>query len=139
MLLHGLNFGLPPKSVCKEKTFAEFESLWAQLKHHTAASKKQRDSLKARLADLAYIYCDSKIDANDFVMKKECFFAINKLRRNDDIIITKPDKGSGVVILNKSDYIKKMDNILLDEIKFERIGPTSTCDNTTGIKLRLQK
>ena len=137
MLSHGLNFGLPPKSVRKEQTFAEFESLWAQLKHHSAASKEQRDSLKARLADLPCIHCDSKIDAHDFVMKKECFSAINKLRRSDDIIITKPDKVSGVVILNKNDYIKKMDTILLDETKFERIRPTSTCDNTTGIESRL--
>ena len=44
-----------------------------------------------------------------------------------------------MVILNKSDYIKKMDNILLDETKFERIGSTSTCDNTTGMESRLQK
>ena len=52
VLSHGLNFGLPSKSVRKEQTFAEFESLWALLKHHTAASKEQRDSLKAHLADL---------------------------------------------------------------------------------------
>ena len=102
-------------------------------------SKEQRDLLKARLADLAYIHCNSKIDAHDFVMKKECFSAINKVRRNDDIVITKSDKGSGVVILNKSAYIKKMDNILLDETKFERIGPTSTCGTTTGVESRLQK
>ena len=44
-----------------------------------------------------------------------------------------------MVILNKSDYIKKIDNILLDETKFERIGLTSTCDNTTSIESRLQK
>ena len=35
VLSHGLNFGLPPKSVSREQTFAEFESLWAQLRHHT--------------------------------------------------------------------------------------------------------
>ena len=32
-----------------------------------------------------------------------------------------------------------MDNIQLDETKFERFGPTSFCDNTTGIESRLQK
>ena len=91
VLSHGLNFGLPPKSVSGEQTFAEFESLWAQLRHHTAANKEQRDSLRARLADLAYLHCDSKINAHDFVMQKECFSVINKLRRNENIIITKPD------------------------------------------------
>ena len=121
------------------KPLLTFESLWAQLRHHTAANKEQRDSLRARLADLAYLHCDSKINAHDFVMQKECFSVINKLRRNESIIITKPDKGSGVVILNKDDYIEKMNNILRDETKFEYVGPVSTCDNTAGIESRLQK
>ena len=31
----------------------------------------------------------------------------------------KPDKGNGVVIVNKDDYHKKMDEILADSSKFE--------------------
>ena len=49
---HGLNFGLPPRHLCKEEIFAEFESLWVKLLHHSASSIEQRTSLKARLADL---------------------------------------------------------------------------------------
>ena len=33
---------------------------------------------------------------------------------NDDNIITKPDKSSGVVLLNKSDCVDKMNEILDD-------------------------
>ena len=139
VLSHGLSFGLPPKSVSKKQTSAEFESLWAQLQHHAAANKEQRDLLKARLADLAYIYCESKPDNHDIAMQKEWFSAITKLRRNDSITITKPDKGSGVVILNKSDYTNKMNNILHDETKFELVGLVSTCDNTAAIESRFQK
>ena len=65
------NYGLPSKSISKEQTFAEFESLWAQLQYHVAANKEQRDSLKACLADLAYIYCESKPDNLDIAMQKE--------------------------------------------------------------------
>ena len=108
VLSHGLNFGLPPRYLCKEEIFAEFESLWAQLLHHSASSVEQRTALKARLADLAHLYSDSTIDSRDFTMHKECFRAINRLRKNDDIIVTKPDKGSGVVLLNKSDYVDKI-------------------------------
>ncbi len=32
---------------------------------------------------------------------------LKNLKKDTNIIITKPDKGNGVVILNKSDYIKK--------------------------------
>ena len=72
-------------------------------------------------------------------MHKECFRAINRLRKNDDIIITKPDKGSGVVLLNKSDYVDKMNEILDDQSKFKRLGPVSSNDNTASIESRLQK
>ena len=70
VLSHGLNFGLHPKSANKEQTSAEFESLWAQLQHLAAANKEQRDSLKVRLADLAYIYWESKSDNHDIAMQK---------------------------------------------------------------------
>ena len=78
-------------------------------------------------------------DSRDFTMHKECFRAINWLRKNDDIIITKPDKGSGVVLLNKSDYVDKMNDILNDQSKFKRLGTVSSNDNTASIVSRLQK
>ena len=45
--------------------------------------------------------------------------ALQELSKNTDIIITVPDKGSGVVILNKQDYVDKMENILSDTTKFK--------------------
>ena len=63
-------------------------------------------------------------------MHKECFRAINSLRKNDDSIITKPDK---------SDYVDKMNEMLDDQSKFKRLGPISSNDNTVSIESRLQK
>ena len=72
-------------------------------------------------------------------MHKECFRAINRLQNNHVIIITKPDKGSGVVVLNKSDHVDKMNKILNDQSKFKRLGSVSSKDNTANIESRLQK
>ncbi|VDO80986.1 unnamed protein product [Schistosoma curassoni] len=41
-----------------------------------------------------------------------------QLRTNPDIVLLKPDKGSGVVIMNKCEYKSKMLSILSDESKF---------------------
>ena len=140
VLSHGLNFGLPPRYLCKEEIFAEFKYLWAQLLHHSASSLEQRTALKARLADLAHLYCDSTIDSHDFTMHKQCFREIYRLRKNDNIIVITPDdKGSGVVLLNKSDYVDKMNKILDDQSKFERLGPISSNDNIASIESPLQK
>ena len=72
-------------------------------------------------------------------MHKECFCAINRLRKNDDILITKPDKGSGVILLNKSDYVDKVNKILDDQSKFKRLGPVSSNNDPASIESRLKK
>jgi len=45
--------------------------------------------------------------------------AINNLKRREDIIITKPDKGSGVVVMDKTDYLRLLcDASIRDSTKF---------------------
>ena len=61
------------------------------------------------------------------------------LRCNEQILITKPDKGSGVVILNKSDYIKKMGSILDDKTKVLNVGGVDLHDNTAKKEQKLKK
>ena len=95
--------------------------------------------MKARLTDLAHLYCGEEIDSRDFAFHGECFRALNSLRSNKNIVITKQDIGSGEVILNKNDFIDKMLVILDDTSKFEKLGPTSSNDNTANIKSKLQK
>ncbi len=46
--------------------------------------------------------------------------ALKQLKKRDDIVITKPDKGSGVVVMDKSEYIHlllaaSVDNISMFE------------------------
>ena len=72
-------------------------------------------------------------------MHKEHFQAIKSLRCNQQILITKPDKGSVVVILSKSDYIKKMSGILDDKTKFLNMGGVDLHDNTAKNEQKLQK
>lgn len=56
----------------------------------------------------------------------------------NDIYITKPDNGSSRIILDSQDYIDKMAITLNDSSMFKKIGPTSTCDNTSKIEVRTQ-
>jgi len=75
-------------------------------------------------------------------MHKECFVAIKSLcctNHNNNIIITKADKSSAVVILDKSNYIAKMNVILDDNSKFCKIGPVETKDNTATIEGKIQR
>ena len=75
--------------------------------NHRPQSLEKHSALKAKLSDLAHAYCGTPVNAGDFLMHRECLSAIKTLRSNSNILITKPDKGSCEVILNKTDYIKK--------------------------------
>ena len=72
-------------------------------------------------------------------MRRECLNVIKSLRLNSSIVITKPDEGSGVVILNKTDYIAKMNCILEDQAKFLALGPSSKNNNSSKIEPRIQR
>ena len=71
-------------------------------------------------------------------MQNECYQAIKSLCRNEKILITRPDKGSGVILLNKSDYVTKMGNILNAGSKFECLGPAATATRIATIETKLQ-
>ena len=48
--------------------------------------------------------------------------ALTDLSSGKDIIIQKADKGNSIVILNKSDYIKRMTEMLSDIDKFKKLN-----------------
>ena len=72
-------------------------------------------------------------------MHHECFLAIKSLGANKNILITKPDKSSGMVILNYTDYMEKMELILNDTDKFQCLGLDEEKDDTAKIGTKLQK
>ena len=40
--------------------------------------------------------------------------ALNRLKKRDDIVITRPDKGSGVVVMDKTEYIRLLSAASVD-------------------------
>ena len=129
VLCRGLNFGVLPK-VSKEEVKAEFELGWNQVKDLPAVSEERREECRSTLSSLAHRYANSKVDTSGFPLGKDHLAALRELRANQDIVISKPDKGNGVVILDKEDYVAKMTEILSQEDKFKCIGEVEDHDNT---------
>ncbi|CAF1623169.1 unnamed protein product [Didymodactylos carnosus] len=68
--------------------------------------------------------------------------ALKTLANDHTIVITKPDKSKGVVIMDKVDYINKMNNILSDSTKFKKLDHDPTIqkeDKLTRYLLKLHK
>ena len=117
---------------------AEFEECWNQLESRPPVSIERREECKATMASLAHKYANAPLDKTGFPLDRDHMKTLNELRKNQDIIISRPDKGNGVVILDRSDYIAKMMTILSDREKFECIGDVDTCDNTLQQERALQ-
>ena len=60
------------------------------------------------------------------------------LINNSKLFISRPDKGTDVVLLNKYTYLVKMNDILSDENKFVKLGPVAF-DNTYNIEAAIQQ
>jgi hypothetical protein len=76
-------------------------------------------SVKAKLKDIAHSGYRSYSRPN-FILSKGEIKTLDDLKDGESISIVKPDKGNGVVILDKNDYNSKMEDILQDTTKFER-------------------
>ena len=55
-------------------------------------------------------------------LSKEEFTALQNLSKNKDLIIQKSDKGNSVVIVQRQDYLRKMNDILSDKKKFSKVS-----------------
>ena len=56
------------------------------------------------------------------------------LTKNKDIIITKPDKGNGVVILNQQLYTNAIQEIISDTSKFEKLNEDPTLKREVSLQ-----
>ena len=48
--------------------------------------------------------------------------AIQQLKRLENIVVTKPDKGTGVVIMNKSDYVNLLSQASINDTSKTDLG-----------------
>ena len=69
----------------------------------------------------------------DIYFPRECVTAMKNLRRNPEIHICQPDKGSGMVTLNMVDYVNKMLVILQDQSKFRQLERVDTHNRTSRL------
>ena len=141
VLARGLRFCLPPKKVDVNDVKCSFELLFRDLKRsgHPLTAETE-DRLKSQLKHISYSY----IYTYDFskqkqILSKEEWEALNDLRKDDSIIITRSDKGNGVVIVNKLDYLNKMKQLISDETKFKKLARNPTKSGEDSLISHLRK
>ena len=99
VLCRGLKFSIPQPRIYAMDIQAAFEKAYWKLE--PTLSDDKRDLAAATLRSIALNYIERKGPKPPKTLLK----SINKLKKRDDIVITKPDKASGVVVMNKCDYV----------------------------------
>ena len=121
LLAFGLDFCLPIYKLNFYKYFICFEKLSMNLKNESCVGNfnEFRDQLKSLAFKYFYSFKPYKIFSS--VFKQSDFSLLKKFASNPDIVISKPDKGKGVVIVNRHQYVSAMTQIISDRTKFQEI------------------
>ena len=133
LLARGLNFSVPPRKLRLSDFLIPFEKLFRLIKIENVFQKSRMDTdfIKTRMKNIALTrfknYTPPKSIFSDDELK-----VIKCLRDDDTIYLIKPDKGNGVVIINRVDYKGRMQDILSDNTKFDLV-------NNTALKETLSK
>ena len=119
---YDLKHPLHPLQVKKTDILTTFDFI------HCAMTKDLRDEkqsgeVKTKISNLAHSYVNS-YNPTLHALKKHRI--LKRLANNKDIVILRPDKGSGTVILNRDDYIKKLFDIISDTLKFKELSADPT-------------
>ncbi|CAF4448673.1 unnamed protein product [Rotaria sp. Silwood2] len=150
-LVNGLNHVYPPEKLDQPQFVCNMEYFYARLLNVRTAYRRyeQKPSAEAVRHQLTSVQLSTASElretSNSFrkvaqsELKKigaehrKTFNTLRSLAKNKSIIITRPDKGRGVVIMNRADYVQKMNAILDDRSAFTLINYDPTLDTETEL------
>ena len=119
VICRGLKFSLPQR-VSPIHVLASFEKAYWKIEPLLEdPDKRELASSTLRSIALNYIQRTSPNPPKALVK------ALNRLKKRDDIVITKPDKGSGVVVIDKAEYTRLLSAASIDDTsKFLQVDDT---------------
>ena len=116
LLKAGLYFSIQPDKIRKSEIFTTFEKIHRSFLDNLK-SKETKSQIKAHL----YFY---NYKPSPRILRQ--YRVLLNLRKNKDVVITRPDKGNRVVILDQKLYHEAIHEIISDTSKFENLNEDST-------------
>ena len=122
LLKAGLYFSIQLDEIRKSEIFTTFEKIHRSLLNNLK-SEETKSQIKGHVSYLANSYFYNYKPSPRILHQHRI---LRNLRKNKDIVITKPDKENGVVILDRKLYNNAIEEIISDTSKFEKLnqGPT---------------
>ena len=126
LLKAGLYFSIQPDKIRKSEIFTTFEKI-----HRSFINNLEPEEIKSQIkVHLSYLANSHFYNCKPSSRTLRQHHVSRNLRKKRDIIITKPDKGNWVVILDRKLYNNSIQEIILDTSKFEKLNevPTLKCE-----------
>ena len=129
VLSYGLKHSVTPKRIPTETIVSSVEAV---LSGQRELSEPTKDNIRSRIA--ATIQSASLTDNN---LTKDERQALKRLRNDNDILIPPADKGRVTVVMDKTDYRDKMDELVNDKQTYEVLkrDPTPALQRKLNSKL----
>ena len=121
-LRYGLKHSVEPNFINKTDILSTFDFIH-QTMSQDLKDEKDTGKVNARMSYLAKTYVNSHKTTKNALRKHKI---LKKLRNNNNIVITKPDKGNGVIIVDRIYYMSSMYEIVNDTSKFLKSRPDPT-------------
>ena len=97
----------------------------------TLNPRKSKSQIKAHLSYLANSYFYNYKPSPRILRQHR---VLRNLRKNKDIVITKPDKGNRVVILDRKLYNNAIEEVISDTSKFEKLSENPTLKREASLQ-----
>ena len=121
LLAKSLNFCLPPKQLKYADYLVHFELFYRDIRNLGILSNEDLDFVKTKTMETALSSFRQYNKNPQKNLSKEELAALTNLSKNKDIVIQKSDKVNSLVIVDKDTYMKRMENLLSDRRKFEKV------------------
>ena len=121
LLTKGLSFSIPCKKLDYADCQVHFELFLTDIRNLDILSSEDLDFVKAKTKQTALSSYRSYNNNLPQSLSKEEFIALQNFSKYKDMIIQKSDKGNCVVIVDRQDYLKKMDDTSSDQKKFCKV------------------
>ena len=130
-----LYFPIQPDKIRKSEILTTFEKIH-RLFLNNLKSEETKSQIKSHLSYIAHSYFYNYKPSPSMLRQHH---VLRNLKRNKDVVITKPHKGNGVVILDRKLYHNANKEIISDTSKFEKLNEATTLKRETSLERSLRK
>ena len=127
-----MDFCLSPKQLKYADYLIHFELLYRDVRNLPILSNEDFVKTKAKETALSSFRQYNKNQKQNLSMEE--LAALENLSKNKDIVIQKSDKGNFVVIVDRDTYIKRIENRLSNQGKFEKVTLKNDAFLNYGVK-----